>query len=234
MALHVGYEPAKSCSSGPTPGAKALMSWYLGAYGSRGGRNGGIYNCRSIAGSKTTSLHGEGRADDLMVPVGASWAQPLADKLVANSKELGIQLVIYNRHVWSGSYPNAGWRDYDGENPHRDHLHVELSRAAARTLTAGKVQAEIGGGSGGGTTKPTWTKELIMDLPTLRRGAKGASVGVLQGLCNARGQKLSIDNDFGPKTEAAVRAEQSQGRIAVDGVAGRHTYSVLLLGRDIF
>ena len=67
------------------------MAWFLGAYGAQGGKNLGIYNCRPLAGSNTLSLHGEGRACDLGVPVGAPWAWTLADSLVAQSAELGIQ-----------------------------------------------------------------------------------------------------------------------------------------------
>ncbi|HVK26439.1 MAG TPA: hypothetical protein VM677_34245 [Actinokineospora sp.] len=49
---------------------RALMAWFLGAYAARGGKNLGIYNCRNVAGSSTSSPHGEGRAADLGVPVG--------------------------------------------------------------------------------------------------------------------------------------------------------------------
>src|SRR3712207_3869750 len=114
MSLYRGYEPARKCTSGPAPGAKALMAWFIGAYSGQGGRNLGIYNCRSVVGGSTLSLHGEGRAADLGVPVGAGWATVLADKLRLNSAELGIQCVIYNRKIWSGSYPDAGWRPYNG------------------------------------------------------------------------------------------------------------------------
>jgi lysozyme len=101
---------------------------------------------------------------------------------------------------------------------------VEQLRALARTPIAPKPSPPA----------RSWTKELIMELPVLRRGAKGSQVTVLQGLLNARGQKLAEDGDYGPRTEAAVKAEQREGHIGVDGVAGQHTYSVLLLGRDIF
>lgn len=78
------------------------------------------------------------------------------------------------------------------------------------------------------------TKRMIMELPELKRGADGAAVRVLQALLNARGQKVAEDGAFGALTEAAVKAEQRDGHVTVDGVAGQQTYSVLLLGTNIF
>jgi len=203
------------------------MSWFLGAYGARGGRNLGIYNCRSVAGSSTTSLHGEGRATDFGVPVGAAWAQALADLLVARSAELGIQCVIYNRRIWSGSYPHAGWRTYKGTNPHTDHLHVELSWNSARTLTAARVQQVLGGGGG----QPAPPKPGAR--PTVRRGSRGPAVSELQRILNAWYPSLSrlgVDGIFGPATEARVKYMQKRAGLAVDGVVGPNTWRRLLGG----
>jgi hypothetical protein len=136
MTLLRSYEPARTCTGGPTPGAKALMAVYLGLYKQRGGTNLGIYNCRTVRGAFTTSLHGEGRACDFGInPHGAPWGTELAERLRVHSAELGIQCVIWNRRIWSGAYPDAGFRAYSGTNPHLDHIHVELTRAAANTLT---------------------------------------------------------------------------------------------------
>lgn len=142
MSLYRGYEPARGCTTGPTPGARALMSVFLGLYARQGGTNLGIYQCATIPGSMTVSLHGEGRATDLGVPPGrgrgaGGWGWPLARRLVGFSAELGIQLVIFDGRVWSGRYPDAGWRDYTGINPHEDHIHAELCRWAAQHFTQG-------------------------------------------------------------------------------------------------
>lgn len=155
MGIYVGYEGARSCTGMAQPGCTALMSWYLGAYGRLGAVNSGIYNCRNVRGGSTTSLHGEGRADDLGVrPYSAAYGTALADKLRLNSAELGIQCIIWNRRIWSGSYPHAGWRPYNGVNPHVDHLHVELSWHAARTLTVAHIQAVLSGGGGSAGQPP--------------------------------------------------------------------------------
>jgi hypothetical protein len=144
VTLYRGYAAAGNvCSGGPTPGAKQLMAWFLGAYRSVGSRNDGIYNCRTMRGSTFPSVHGEGRAADLGNPPGAAWAPKLADQLRLNSAELGIQCIIFNRRIWSGAHPDAGWRSYAGVDPHNTHLHVELSRKAAQGLTVARIVAVL-------------------------------------------------------------------------------------------
>lgn len=61
----------------------------------------------------------------------------------------------------------------------------------------------------------------------LRQGAHGASVSELQRLLKAKGHNVSVDGDFGPKTNAAVRAFQSAHRLTVDGVVGPKTWAAL-------
>jgi peptidoglycan hydrolase-like protein with peptidoglycan-binding domain len=58
--------------------------------------------------------------------------------------------------------------------------------------------------------------------PTLRRGMKGAHVLELQ-------KKLGVraDGDFGPVTEAAVRAFQRQATLVPDGIVGPKTWAAL-------
>lgn len=86
------------------------------------------------------------------------------------------------------------------------------------------------------TPKPStgtsdWTQELIMSLPTLRRGADGSTVKRLQGLLHAAGQRDSaIDGDFGSGTERAVKDFQRAKNIGVDGIVGRQTWTRLIKG----
>jgi len=62
----------------------------------------------------------------------------------------------------------------------------------------------------------------------LRRGATGPHVGDLQRLLNARNKAaLAVDNSFGPKTDAAVRAWQKARHLAVDGSVGPLTWASL-------
>lgn len=55
----------------------------------------------------------------------------------------------------------------------------------------------------------TRTEDLVRQLPTLKRGAKGEDVGTLQHLLLARSQRLpkfGADNQFGAETESALKA----------------------------
>ncbi|HMP04174.1 MAG TPA: TIGR02594 family protein [Gemmatales bacterium] len=66
--------------------------------------------------------------------------------------------------------------------------------------------------------------------PILRRGSKGPDVKRLQQLLNEKlrpSPNLKPDGDFGPATEKAVRAFQTQARLGVDGVVGTQTWSAL-------
>jgi len=64
--------------------------------------------------------------------------------------------------------------------------------------------------------------------PTLREGAKGASVTTLQNKLKAAGfNPGSVDGAFGPKTTAAVKAFQQSRGLAADGVVGPKTWSAL-------
>ncbi|MDZ7957190.1 MAG: peptidoglycan-binding protein [Aulosira sp. DedQUE10] len=66
-------------------------------------------------------------------------------------------------------------------------------------------------------------------LPILRLGNRGSEVGKLQEVLKKLGFLNSgIDGDFGPTTEAAVKAAQSRYRLEPDGVAGGGTWDVLL------
>jgi peptidoglycan hydrolase-like protein with peptidoglycan-binding domain len=74
------------------------------------------------------------------------------------------------------------------------------------------------GGGGGGAT---W--------PTVQQGATGERVKSIQYLLNQRGASLSVDGDFGPATNSAVRSFQSSHGLAVDGVVGPNTWSALIV-----
>lgn len=143
MAIYRGYEWASGPSGSPEPGALALMAWYLGRYHDRRdprAANLGIYNPKRLGSG--WSIHAEGRACDLgTAPYSPPpWGWELAEEFRLNSLELGIQCVIFDHKIWSGSYPDDGWRDYHSSNPHTGHLHTELSKTAARELTVEVIE----------------------------------------------------------------------------------------------
>ncbi|MNS14780.1 Murein DD-endopeptidase MepH precursor [compost metagenome] len=63
---------------------------------------------------------------------------------------------------------------------------------------------------------------------SLRKGAKGAAVTELQNALKRHGfDPGPVDGDFGPKTEAAVKAFQAAKGLEVDGVVGPKTRQAL-------
>jgi hypothetical protein len=59
-------------------------------------------------------------------------------------------------------------------------------------------------------------------METLRKGSKGESVRTLQEFL-----KITVDGDFGPKTESAVKSYQKKTGLTVDGVVGKNTWMVM-------
>lgn len=140
------WEGARNCTGGPLPGATALLAWAREYYPQ--GRNMGIYNCRNVAGTATTSLHGEGRALDYGMPMtngrGSRLGHEFVEKLRANARRLGIQAIIYDRQIWSARSPNG--RAFTGRHPHYDHLHIELTWNSGRNLNLTTLRAVLGTG----------------------------------------------------------------------------------------
>ena len=62
----------------------------------------------------------------------------------------------------------------------------------------------------------------------LRRGSKGPAVDQLQrGLAAAGHYLLTVDGDFGPGTEAAVKTFQRSRGLVVDGIVGKDTAAMI-------
>lgn len=61
----------------------------------------------------------------------------------------------------------------------------------------------------------------------LRRGSFGDAVGELQRQLVEKGFDVTIDNDFGPATELAVKLFQKENGLLVDGIVGQKTLSKL-------
>lgn len=192
------------------------MSWFLGAYGSRGAKNLGTYGCKRLGSG--WSLHAERRAADLgTAPYGgvdSEWGWAFANALRLHSAELGVQLIILGRKVWSCRYPDAGWRDYTGE--YHGHAHVELTPSSSLSLTAEKIQSTIGGGEDGMLVKKGDTGEEVKFWQNILTDlGHGATLG-------------EVDGNYGPKMEAAVNADRKargQGNLAY--ISGWHGFVLL-------
>jgi MYXO-CTERM domain-containing protein len=84
------------------------------------------------------SVHGTGRALDVMIPTvkGApnrAAGDKIANWLILNAQQIGVQLIIWNRTIWRSNGTNDA--SYGGPIPHLDHLHVELTEEAAAHST---------------------------------------------------------------------------------------------------
>lgn len=153
---HVRYDPAPPwdparCVIALKPGAAALgreLARRFPAIVRVGG-----FNCRpNTADPEAMSVHGTGRALDLMLEAGATLADGdrIANWLVEHARSRGVQFLIWNRTKWNGSRPGRKDAPYTGPNAHLDHIHVELTESAAgggalwaKLLLAGA----IGGGA---------------------------------------------------------------------------------------
>ncbi|WP_444904772.1 peptidoglycan-binding protein [Microbulbifer sp. CnH-101-E] len=61
----------------------------------------------------------------------------------------------------------------------------------------------------------------------LHRGSSGSTVTKLQKLLQDKGFGLTVDSDFGPATELAVKIFQKQNNLVEDGIVGGNTWKVL-------
>ncbi len=87
----------------------------------------------------TSSEHNDGRALDWMIDTSnkkdMAKARAFLDWLLATDKagnknamarRLGIMYIIFNHRMWR-AYSPRGWGQYNGTNPHTDHIHFSLS-----------------------------------------------------------------------------------------------------------
>lgn len=129
-----------ACSGSMTEGARRLREWLAGAFPQIESIGG--YSCRAIVGdSSRMSVHGTGRALDIMLPLHAGDADndlgdPIGEWLIANAEDIGIQYIIWDRWTWMAAR-SAGSKDrvYGGTHPHHDHLHIELSIEGGNATT---------------------------------------------------------------------------------------------------
>jgi uncharacterized protein (TIGR03382 family) len=130
------WDGGTNCSGGSTAGARVLRDVIVAAFPQTSGV--GIYNCRVIANTNSMSLHGVGRALDIMIPTISGDADngsgdPIAAWLMEHAGEFGLQGIIWDHKIWTTSR-RAGerLRSLDPSvNQHVDHIHTEINEQAA-------------------------------------------------------------------------------------------------------
>lgn len=201
------------CASGPAPGARHFLAWFLEEYPQ--GRSQGIFNCREVAGTSTLSIHSCGRAIDCWLPYVDGNANPaghdMVRRIAPHGKRLGIQSIIFDRTIWSARSPHG--RQYTGVHPHKDHLHVELTPVAGSKLTLATLRSVIVGST---------TEDDDMGL---KLGDRSNAVGALQLHLNEWNPALGLKEDgvFGSLTKAAVAQYQTSAGFEATGVADTAT-----------
>lgn len=151
------------------------------------------------------------RALDIDADLGGYGATALLADQLRSSGDRRLAYLIYAGRIASAER-GWTWRRYSGPNPHDTHLHVSFSA--------------LGDSDGALFLLPIFTTGTLP--PTeLARGAQGADVRALQAaifrLYAATGRRfpalsIALDGDFGPRTDAAVRALQGLYALPVTGV----------------
>ena len=83
-------------------------------------------------------------------------------------------------------------------------------------------RSRVAGIMNGAPVRPLVPAKDATGRPTLRRGAKGDDVKALQAAIG-----LTADGDFGPVTEAGLRAWQRAHGLVADGIAGPGTWAAI-------
>lgn len=156
---YASYDPQTRCRQKPKPGILLLADWLV----ARGGGYGPI--SRSCAGS-STSEHKESRAFDWLldadVPTDAALAAAFLDEAFAPddtgapaalARRMGIMYVIWDDRIYAAydqfqprAYLSSGCRAKrrcSDTLRHRDHVHVSLTRQAAKGLLSWYVAQPV-------------------------------------------------------------------------------------------
>jgi hypothetical protein len=166
--------------------------------------------------------------------------------------------VISNRRIAS-AVGNWAWRPYSGVNAHAHHTHVSVGRGkgaydsdrswgwavapkptaplpvpVAKVLADPEVkalQSELNRLGEHLDTDGIWgpASEAGANRHVVRLGSKGAAARLVQAKLAARGWKIVVDGDFGPKSVGVLKTFQLEklGARHDDGVCGARTYLAL-------
>ncbi len=136
-----GLEAQQEGPVGLTPRAARVREAVRQVFGTL--PDGGFAAGGVSTGHAPGSAHYEGRAVDVFFrPLSPRHTQEgwtLAQYLVAHAERLDVDVVIFDRRIWSSSRAGDGWRAYvppqgPTTNPvllHRDHVHVDVLRGDA-------------------------------------------------------------------------------------------------------
>ena len=73
------------------------------------------------------------------------------------------------------------------------------------------------------------TPDPIQPWPLVKKGDSEHPVRTLQHLLRAQKQTVTVDGQFGTKTETAVKAFQKAKKLTVDGIVGPKTWAAIVI-----
>lgn len=142
LAVRLPYDDAPAwnpskCSGGMRSGAKKIKAKLEAQFDPQILRIEGYACRRNTANTSRMSIHGTGRALDIFIPKSGGAADntkgdEVANYLIKNAQRIGIQYIIWDRTQWRAGRADTA---YGGPHPHDDHLHVEITNAAAAEQT---------------------------------------------------------------------------------------------------
>lgn len=140
-----------------------------------------------------------------------------------------IQLDAYHRgvaailkHVGRGAEFCAGHREYALPRGRKNDPSLDMISFRK------SVDAILQGTAPSPEMIPAFEPSIqqgVAGRPTLRRGAKGIDIALVKFVQECTGVKA--DGDFGPRTEAAIRAFQSRNGLVPDGIIGPRTWALM-------
>ncbi len=109
-----------------------------------------------------------------------------------------------------------------------DYSNDVWARAQQLAPHFGGTASSTGSTGSTGSTTPSKPSTRPSNAPTLESGSHGAAVKTLQSDLKKLGfNPGKADGDFGPNTERAVKAFQTQHHLTADGVVGPKTHAAL-------
>jgi len=150
---YASYQPQSACAPKAKPGTQALGRYVVKTFG------GGYGRISSTCKSRSVSEHKEGRAFDWSLnavkAADRSKAQRFLRQIFATgpsgepaeqARRMGVMYVIWNDRIWAAydefhprPYRSSGCKKLAGCSKtlrHRDHMHISLTRRAARAETS--------------------------------------------------------------------------------------------------
>lgn len=232
VQMRQAMEPAEGSRAMPVAKGSAKNMPY-GVQESDGTRRRGTYQfVQYLSGAKSADA-----LDAEVILLSGCMDNQLSYDGDVNGQFTGTLLTVWRSGAFAGDYP-AFHRAIlaqmpPDQSPNLDQVGTVTAgflgqrpftiAAPAATSTGGTT---TGGTTTGGTTPGTGTTTPATH-PTLRPGATGSDVVILQHRLAAHGYYAPADGSFGPVTTQAVKAFQVDHGLTADGTVGPLTWAAL-------